>query len=72
MEQEQIRQAIEIFKLNVALYPQSANTYDSLAEAYERSGNRELAARNYRRSLELDARNTNAIEHLKKLVPDYK
>lgn len=72
MEQEQIKQAIEIFKLNVDLYPQSANTYDSLAEAYERSGNRELAIKNYRRSLELDSRNTNAIEHLKKLVPDYK
>lgn len=72
MEQEQIKQAIEIFKLNVSLYPQSANTYDSLAEAYDKSGNRELAIKNYRRSLELDSRNTNAIEHLKKLVPDLK
>ncbi len=72
MEQEQNKQAIEIFKLNVSLYPQSANTYDSLAEAYERGGNRELAVKNYWRSLELDSRNTNAIEHLKKLDPDYK
>lgn len=72
MEQEQLDQAIEIFKLNVSLYPQSANTYDSLAEAYEKDGNRELAVKNYRRSLELDSRNTNATEHLKKLDPDYK
>jgi tetratricopeptide (TPR) repeat protein len=72
IEQEQSKQAIEIFKLNAALYPQSANTYDSLAEAYEKSGNRELAIKNYRRSLELDSRNTNAVEHLRKLVPGYK
>ena len=60
-------EAIEIFKLNVAAYPQSSNVYDSLGEAYMKAGDREQAIRNYRRSLELDPRNTNAVEMLKKL-----
>lgn len=66
------REALEIFKLNVFLYPESANVYDSLAEAFEAHGERKLAIENYKRSLELDPNNKNAIRHLKQLVPDYK
>ncbi len=36
-------EAIAVFKANVERYPQSANVYDSLAEAYERGGKLELA-----------------------------
>ncbi|HYJ47759.1 MAG TPA: nuclear transport factor 2 family protein [Pyrinomonadaceae bacterium] len=61
------REAIEIFKLNAEAYPQSANVYDSLGEAYLTSGNRELAVRNYRKAIELNPQNTNAAEILKKL-----
>lgn len=39
--------AIEIFEKNVALYPLSANVYDSLGEAFELSGQTELASKNY-------------------------
>jgi CubicO group peptidase (beta-lactamase class C family) len=60
-------EAIEVFKLNVEDYPQSANTYDSLAEAYLMNGDKELAIRNYKRSVELDPNNTGGIEALKKL-----
>ncbi len=60
-------EAIEIFRLNVEAYPKSSNVYDSLAEAYMISGNRELAIQNYRTSLELDPRNANAVAMLKKL-----
>ncbi|HSE15965.1 MAG TPA: alpha/beta hydrolase-fold protein [Pyrinomonadaceae bacterium] len=35
--------AIAVFKANVERYPDSANVYDSLAEAYERGGRIELA-----------------------------
>jgi CubicO group peptidase (beta-lactamase class C family) len=61
------KEALEIFKLNVFLYPNSANVYDSVAEAYAVNGNRELAISNYKRSLELDPRNTNAAQQLRKL-----
>ena len=60
-------EAIAIFNLNVEMYPKSANTYDSLAEAYMKSGNKELAVKNYKKSLELDPANQNAVEMLKTL-----
>lgn len=63
-----IDDAIEIFTLNVEAYPQSSNAYDSLGEAYMKNGDKELAIKNYRRSLELNPQNTNATEMLKKLL----
>lgn len=62
------KEAIEIFKLNVEAYPQSFNTYDSLAEAYMSANERELAVQNYKKSLELNPNNTNAVEILKGLA----
>jgi CubicO group peptidase (beta-lactamase class C family) len=66
------KEALEIFKLNVYLYPSSANVYDSVAEAYAANGQLDLAIKNYRRSLELDPHNTNAVHQLRKLDPDFK
>ena len=62
-----MKEAIEIFKLNVEAYPKASNTYDSLAEAYMANGDKELAIQNYKKSLELNPKNENAIEALKKL-----
>ncbi|WP_461103538.1 serine hydrolase domain-containing protein [Spirosoma koreense] len=64
--QNRLQEAVEIFRLNVQLYPNAWNTYDSLAETYERVGNRKLAIENYKRSLALNPQNTNAIDYLKK------
>jgi tetratricopeptide (TPR) repeat protein len=61
------RNAIELFKLNVELYPASGNVYDSLAEACAAAGDRTAALLNYRKSLELDPKNRNAAEQIKKL-----
>lgn len=66
VEKNKLTEAIELFKLNVSLYPKGANTYDSLAETYERVGNRKLAIENYKRALILNPENTNAAEYLKK------
>ncbi len=62
-----LREAIEIFKLNVEAYPQGFNTYDSLGEAYVAVNERELAKQNYKKSLELNPNNTNAVAVLKTL-----
>jgi CubicO group peptidase (beta-lactamase class C family) len=59
--------ALEVFKQVVADYPASANAYDSLAEGYEVAGDKSAAIKNYKRSLELDPKNDNAVAHLKKL-----
>ncbi|NIM15964.1 MAG: serine hydrolase [Candidatus Aminicenantes bacterium] len=64
---KEIKAAIEVFKLNVELYPKSFNVYDSLGEAYMVNGDIELAITNYKKSLELNPRNTNAVEKLKEL-----
>jgi 3-oxoadipate enol-lactonase len=62
-----IKDAIEIFKLNTIAYPDSWNVYDSLGEAYLKDGQTELAIENYKKSLKLNPNNTNAIEVLKNL-----
>ncbi|MGH7515919.1 MAG: tetratricopeptide repeat protein [Gemmatimonadales bacterium] len=46
--------AIAVFRLNADAYPRSANAHDSLGEAYERSGRRELAIASYRRALAIN------------------
>jgi predicted Zn-dependent protease len=64
---DRAQDAIEILKLNAEAYPSSANVYDSLAEAYMKHGDRELARENYKKSLTIDPSNKNAAEMLKKL-----
>ena len=59
--------AIEIFKLNVENFPQSANVYDSLGEAYSMHGDRDLALTNYRKALSLDPKSTSAPAAIKRL-----
>jgi imidazolonepropionase-like amidohydrolase len=65
---KRFKDAIEVFKLNVEAHPQSYNTYDSLAEAYIDNGDRDLAIKNYQKSLELNPENQNAEQKLKKLT----
>ena len=64
---KQKKQAVEVFKLNVSLYPKSANAYFKLAMAYEAVGDKALAAKNFKLCLELDPTNKTAQEHLEKL-----
>ena len=44
--------AIDVFKTNVELYPNSDNVYDSLGEAYEKSGKLKLAVASYKIAVE--------------------
>jgi CubicO group peptidase (beta-lactamase class C family) len=46
------KEAVVVLKLNVEAYPESANAYDSLAEAYLNNGDKELAITLYQRVLE--------------------
>jgi len=59
--------AIQIFKLNAGLFPDSANVWDSLGEAYMKSGDAANAQLNYERALTLEPNHENAKEMLKKL-----
>ena len=53
----QPEEAIAVFKANVERYPESANVYDSLAEAYERSGKIDLAEPLYDKARTLGQQN---------------
>ena len=64
---KQIDVAIGLFKLNVELYPKSWNVYDSLAEGYMHKGEMELAVKFYKKSLELNPENDNAVRMLEKI-----
>jgi len=68
MDKGQVKEAIEIFKLNVGMYPKSANVYDSLGEAYMNDGQKELAIQNYEKSLKLNPGNENGKMMLKMLL----
>ena len=64
---KKINEAIEIFKLNVKLFPSAWNTYDSLADAYVEAGMKKLAIKNYQKAMKLNPKHDrNAkIESLK-------
>jgi len=64
LEKGNTEKAIEVFKLNVLLYPEGWNTYDCLGEAYLKAGNKELAIKNYKKSLDLNPKNDNASKVL--------
>ncbi len=65
---KKLPEAIAYFKLNAEFYPNSFNVYDSLGEAYMANGEKELAIANYKKSLELNPKNTHGAEMLKKLT----
>ncbi|MEJ2614263.1 MAG: alpha/beta fold hydrolase [Ignavibacteriaceae bacterium] len=67
LQSGKIKDAIEVFKLNTVAYPESWNVYDSLGEAYLKDGQKDLAIKNYERSLELNPDNINASKVLKNL-----
>jgi tetratricopeptide (TPR) repeat protein len=62
-----VDEAIRLFELNAAEYPEDPNVYDSLAEGYMKRGDKQLAIQFYRKSLALNPENTNAVNMLKTL-----
>jgi tetratricopeptide (TPR) repeat protein len=61
-----IKGAVEILKLNVAAYPNSANAYDSLSDALLADGQKDLARQNAKRALELLPSDTSDPEERRK------
>lgn len=64
---KRVKDAIEIFKLNAEMFPKSSNTYDTLGEAYMADGNKDLALANYKKAVELDPANANALRIVKQM-----
>ena len=53
-------EAVEVLKLNVESFPDSANVYDSLAEAYMKRGDAELAIEYYKKAVEMASKDQKA------------
>ena len=68
MGRKKIDDAILLFRKNVELHPESWNVYDSLGEAYMNHGDKDLAVKNYEKSVELNPKNENGVATLKKLA----
>ena len=64
---EKKEQGYNVLSLALHLYSKSANLYDSLAEAYFYNKDYANAILNYKKSLELNPGNQNAIDRLKQL-----
>jgi tetratricopeptide (TPR) repeat protein len=58
------RIALDVFKVNAALYPKSSNVYDSLADAYFRQGDSLNAYTNYKMALSLNPENRRAKQYV--------
>lgn len=64
---DKTKDAIEIFKLNVEMFPKSANPYDSLGEAYLKDNQKEQALANYKKAVELNPNNAGAVKIVRQL-----
>jgi len=70
-------EAFATFQRNIALYPASANVYDSLGEGYESAGKFDLAKDQFQKAIETGARNSDPNleiykEHLQRVTAEIK
>lgn len=64
LRKNEYEKAIVVFKMNVVLYPESDNVYDSLADGYLRSGDSVQAATHYKKALEINPSNSRATKFI--------
>lgn len=67
LQKDDLKKALAMFKMNIALYPNSANVYDSYAEALYKNGDTAQAITNYQKVLSMDSGNRNAKRQLERL-----
>jgi len=70
LSNQQYDETLTVFKINTKKNPESWNVWDSLAETYMEMGDRENAIKYYKKSLELNQKNNNAIKRLDMLQQD--
>lgn len=64
---KQPKNALKVFKLNIELYPEAWNLYDSYGKCLLHMGDKENGIKSYKKSLELNPNNENAIKVLSEL-----
>lgn len=68
LSRNQHKEALEIFKLNVYLFPNSWNVYDSYGEILLKMGDKNRAIEMYKKSVELNQNNENGKSILEKIL----
>ncbi len=66
IEEKKLKEALEFFKINTELFPNSSNAFDSYGECLLLIGKVKVGLAAYKKSLELDPSNINADNILKK------
>ena len=64
---DRARESVAIFHFIAARFPGSSNAFDSLGEGLAATGDIAGAVRAYKRSVELDPGNTNAVRQIERL-----
>lgn len=67
LSKKQFKEAIEIFRFCVEIYPDEYNLWDSLGEVYMTAGDKKNAIISFKKALELNPNCTTSKEALKKL-----
>ncbi|MEQ3439931.1 tetratricopeptide repeat protein [Pseudoalteromonas sp. BZP1] len=67
MQMGELDAAITVFELNNQSYPESANTFDSLGEAYLAAGDKQKALASYKGALKLNPDSESAKQAIEKL-----
>jgi len=68
LKQGKMQNALEVFKLNVILFPKSWNVYDSYGEILLKNGQKEEAIKMYQKSVELNPKSENGKKVLEELL----
>ena len=67
LDAKEFKEAIQILELNTEMFPRWWWAYDSLGEAYMALGEKELAIKNFKKSLQPDPADQDAVVKLKQL-----
>jgi len=68
LEENKINEAKALFKINMELFPASADVYDSYAEACMKNGDRDEAIKYYKKTLDINPENPGAKRNLAELM----
>jgi len=68
LERKRIKEAIEMIKMSVNIFPESSNLYDSLGKMYLLNGNKELALEHYKKSIELNPDNVDGKRAIDSII----
>ena len=68
MENREMDRAINVFKLNTLLFPESSNVWDSFGEYYYNTKEYDLSLKSYRKSVEIDPGNESGKQMINRIM----